>query len=77
MPDESTRRPSIDTTARIHLKREAKGMDIPLIALTTTVAAAGIEPEKFQELAAEAKASCPLSRALRAVEISLDARLNP
>jgi lipoyl-dependent peroxiredoxin len=68
---------SVDTTAHVHLKREAKGMDIPLIALTTTVSAPGLEPERFQQLAAEAKASCPLSRALRAVEITLDARLNP
>jgi lipoyl-dependent peroxiredoxin len=68
---------SVDTTARVHLEREGKGMDIPLIALTTTVVAAGLEPEKFQQLATEAKASCPLSRALRAVEITLDARLNP
>jgi osmotically inducible protein OsmC len=68
---------SIDTTAHVHLKREAQGMDIPLIELTTTVSAPGMEPEQFQQLAAEAKASCPLSRALRAVEIRLDARLNP
>lgn len=68
---------SIDTTAHVHLKREAKGMDIPLIELTTTVSAPGMDPEQFQQLAAEAKASCPLSKALRAVEITLDARLNP
>jgi osmotically inducible protein OsmC len=36
----------------------------------------GIGAERFQELAQEAKAKCPVSKALAAVaEISLDARL--
>lgn len=36
----------------------------------------GIDAEKFQELAQEAKAKCPVSKALAAVpEITLEARL--
>jgi osmotically inducible protein OsmC len=36
----------------------------------------GISPERFQELAQEAKAKCPVSKALAAVpEITLDAKL--
>jgi osmotically inducible protein OsmC len=35
----------------------------------------GITPEKFQELAASAKEGCPVSQALKAVPITLDAKL--
>ena len=35
----------------------------------------GIDAAKFQELAAKAKAECPVSRALGAIKISLDAKL--
>ena len=35
----------------------------------------GITPEKFQEFALAAKTGCPVSRALKAVEITLDAKL--
>jgi osmotically inducible protein OsmC len=67
----------VDTTARVHLRRDGEGFDIPLIELTTTVSAPGMDPQQFQQIAAGAKAQCPISRALRAVEITLDAKLNP
>jgi osmotically inducible protein OsmC len=35
----------------------------------------GIDDAKFQELASAAKAGCPVSRALSAVPITLDAQL--
>jgi lipoyl-dependent peroxiredoxin len=35
----------------------------------------GIDPVKFQELALQAKEGCPVSRALKAVEITLTAKL--
>jgi len=35
----------------------------------------GIDEAKFKELADQAKAGCPVSRALGAIEVSLDARL--
>ncbi len=35
----------------------------------------GIDDAAFQEAAADAKANCPVSKALAGVEISLDARL--
>jgi osmotically inducible protein OsmC len=68
---------AIDTTARVHLKREGQGFEVPLIELSTTATAPGIEPAEFQELAKSAKENCPISRALRAVEIRLEAKLNP
>ncbi|MBV8748943.1 MAG: OsmC family protein [Candidatus Eremiobacteraeota bacterium] len=68
---------TVDTTAKVHLHREGAGFDIPRIELVTTVTAAGVSAEDFAALAAGAKENCPISRALRAVEITLDAKLNP
>jgi osmotically inducible protein OsmC len=68
---------AVDTTARVHLRRDAQGFDVQLIELTTTATAPGLAADEFQKLAAGAKESCPISRALRAVEFRLDAKLNP
>jgi osmotically inducible protein OsmC len=68
---------AIDTTARVHLKREGQGFDVPLIELTTTATVSGVDAAEFEELAKGAKENCPISRALRAVEIKLEAKLNP
>jgi len=67
---------SIDTEARVHLHRTATGFEIPRIALTTRVRAEGLEQAAFEPLAAAAKEGCPISKALRAVDISLEAILN-
>jgi osmotically inducible protein OsmC len=45
------------------------------IELSLTAKIPGISAEKFQELAEAAKKGCPVSKALSAVEISLDAKL--
>ena len=68
---------TVDTTAKVHLHREGAGFDIPRVELVTTVTASGVSAEDFAALAAGAKENCPISRALRAVEITLDAKLNP
>ena len=68
---------SIDTTARVHLRREGQGFDVPRIELTANVKTSGIDEDEFQRLAKGAKENCPISRALRAVEIALTANLNP
>jgi osmotically inducible protein OsmC len=67
---------SIDTEAHVHLHRSAAGAEIPRIALTTRVKAEGVDQAAFEQLAAGAKEGCPLSKALRAVDISLEAILN-
>jgi osmotically inducible protein OsmC len=60
-------------TARVHL---GDGPTITKIELEMVAKVPGIGAERFQELAQEAKAKCPVSKALAAVaEISLDARL--
>jgi osmotically inducible protein OsmC len=49
---------------------------ITTIDLSLTGQVPGISPEKFQEIAQDAKANCPVSRVLNA-KISLTAKLEP
>ena len=51
------------------------GTGITGSALTLTGTVPGIDDAKFQELAAKAKQGCPVSQALGAIDISLDAKL--
>ena len=44
-------------------------------ALTLVGTVPGIEAARFDELASKAKAECPVSRALGAIAVTLDARL--
>lgn len=67
---------SIDTTARVHLRRTAEGAEVPAIELRTRVSADGVAAEEFDRLANAAKENCPISKALRSVPITLDAALN-
>ena len=66
---------SIDTTAKVHLEQVEGGFAIPKIELTTQATVPGIDEAKFQEIAAGAKAGCPVSKALAGVEITLTATL--
>jgi osmotically inducible protein OsmC len=67
---------SLDTRAAVRLVKDGAGFKIDRIALELDAAIAGIDEEKFQKIAAEAKAGCPLSKALASVpEITLQARL--
>jgi osmotically inducible protein OsmC len=64
---------SIHTTATVHL---GDGPTITTINLVTEAVVPKISNDKFAELAAQAKANCPVSKALAAVgEITLDAKL--
>ena len=62
----------IATTATVHL---GAGPEITLIELDTTAEVPGVEDEEFQQLAADAKAGCPVSKALAGPEIALKAVL--
>ena len=66
---------SIATSATVHLDRVADGFGITKIDLDTVGTVPGIDDAKFQEVAATAKAGCPVSKALAATEITLSARL--
>lgn len=67
---------SVDTTASVRLSQDGDGFVIDRIALTLQAKVPGLDEEAFQKLAADAKANCPLSKALAAVpEITLMATL--
>lgn len=66
---------SVSTTAAVHLEKGDSGFSITRIHLTTNAVVPGIEKAQFEEIANEAKANCPVSRALAGVEITLDATL--
>jgi osmotically inducible protein OsmC len=63
----------VETT--VNLEMVGDHFEITGIHLDLTGKVPGISNEKFQELAAGSKANCPVSRALKAVEITLDAKL--
>jgi osmotically inducible protein OsmC len=62
------------TQATLSLEQIQGNWTITGIHLDTTARVPGIGPEKFAEIAADAKANCPVSRVLNA-KITLDARL--
>ncbi len=67
---------SIKTDAVVTLRLLDAGPTITKITLKTTGAVPGIEDAQFQEIAAGAKAGCPVSKALAGVEdITLEATL--
>jgi osmotically inducible protein OsmC len=51
------------------------GTGITESAITLTAKVPGIDDAKFQELAKKAKEGCPVSKALGAIKVSLDAEL--
>lgn len=66
---------SLETTAVVTMEKTDDGPTVTRIALTTRAKVPNIEKEKFDELAKKAKEGCPISRLLKAAEISLDAQL--
>jgi osmotically inducible protein OsmC len=67
---------SVNTTARVHLRNVGGAPTIQQIELDTEGDVPGIDEAHFREHAEEAKAGCPVSRALASVEeIDLTARL--
>jgi osmotically inducible protein OsmC len=66
----------IATTAKVHIDRGDSGFSITKIELSTEGEVPGIDQATFQEHADNAKANCPVSRALAAVpEVTLTAKL--
>src|ERR1700710_2999768 len=57
---------SVETTATVHLGRDAAGFSITGIDLTCHAVAGNISPELLQKTADEAKKNCPISKALAA-----------
>ncbi len=65
----------IATEAQVTMDRTAEGFTITRSDLVTEADVPGIDAEQFARLAEEAKKGCPVSRALKAIEISLRAKL--
>lgn len=66
---------SVETTAKVTLEKEGEGFAIKRSELITRAQIPNITDEDFQTQANNAKQNCPVSRALAALEITLDARL--
>ena len=65
----------IRTTANVHLEKVGEGFQITRIELDTEGEVPGIDEATFQQHANGAKENCPVSKALKGVEITLKARL--
>jgi len=65
----------IETTAEVLIEKAEAGFRITSITLRTRAEVPGASETGFLQAADEAKANCPLSRALTGVRILLDARL--
>jgi osmotically inducible protein OsmC len=64
--------PSVDTTAEVTFQ---PGTGITGIALSVTAVVPGMTAEQFEEAAQGAKTGCPVSQALSAVPITVEATL--
>lgn len=65
----------IRTDAEVRLDQEGEGFTITSITLTCIGEVSGVEGGEFERLAEETKSACPVGKALSAVTVRLDARL--
>ncbi|WP_116046865.1 OsmC family protein [Amycolatopsis palatopharyngis] len=66
---------SLDVSAEVTLGPDTEGFKISGIAITLRAEVAGVDAEKFKQLAETAKDTCPVSKALTGTTITLDASL--
>jgi osmotically inducible protein OsmC len=65
---------ALDTRAEVDLSLEG-GPSLSAIRLKVTADVPGIDPAKFRAIAQDAEKNCPVSRALSAVPITMEATL--
>jgi osmotically inducible protein OsmC len=65
----------IHTTAKVQFGPVPGGFAITRIDLVTSASVPGIDAAAFEKVATEAKENCPVSKALKAIEITLSASL--
>jgi len=65
----------ITTTAAVTLQMLASGPTVTAIHLDVVARVPGADPGAFEKVANEAKEGCPISRLLKAAQISMSARL--
>ncbi len=75
LADAGTPVTELKTTARVRLEQKDEGFRITRISLNCVGEVAGVDEERFVELAEQAKATCPVSLALAGTEIVLEAKL--
>lgn len=66
---------SLETTAEVTMEKLEAGPTVTKIHLKTVAKVPGATKEAFQTAANTAKTNCPISRLLKAAEITLDAQL--
>ncbi len=66
---------SLDTEAQVTITPGEAGFSITAITLKLTAVVPGIAKDQFDQVAAGAKANCPVSKALSSVPITLEATL--
>ena len=66
----------IATSARVHLEKVEGGFGVTRIALTTDATVPGIDEAIFRQNVEATKVGCPISKALKAVEITVAATLH-
>ncbi len=66
---------TLDTKAAVQLDKDGDGFTVTRSDLTLTATVPGIEAAQFEEIAAGAKAGCPISKVLNC-EITLQHTLN-
>ena len=65
----------VATDAACTVERVGEGFTITKMALTVTATVPKIDAATFERIAQQTKDGCPVSRALKGVDISVDARL--
>lgn len=66
---------NLEANAVVTVEQVEGGFEVKSSALTLKGNVPGIEDAKFQQLAQDAKANCPISKALGVIDITLDAKL--
>ncbi len=67
---------SLETKATVTMEKTDDGPTVTKIHLRTKAKVPGAEKEVFDELAKKAKEGCPISRLLKAADITLEATLD-
>lgn len=65
----------IATTAKVHLDQAVAGFQIGKVELSTEAQVPGIADSDFQQIAENARITCPVSKLFASAEISLQAKL--
>jgi len=66
---------SLETTAAVTLEKLESGFTITKVHLDLTARIPGVDKAVFDKAAADAKAGCPVSKLLKAAEITLTTKL--